>query len=668
MPVFISTPFQGQRSVGGPGEEDKKNLREKNFDSLYRSKYPDEGSVNLRPGTEFHDALVSEILQRGREAEREISKRFPKWDQIDQQLTAYIPQSDAEDLRKSADIRKPTSIVIPESFAILETFVTYMTTVFSDIPMFKYIGTGPEDTIGAILLEKVVDIQVQKKAAMLTLQEQFRDSFAYGVGIVTINWIVEMGKRTAVEDTFRQDPVTGEQILLETNRVEIEDIQYEGSVLQCIDPRKYLPDPNVSIYRPQDAEFLGWLEDGVSYMSLLREEQQPNSFFFNVRYLRGLGGHSSMFAHQTKARNPSNMGEQIDSPPKSQASQVTQTIDKLWMYIDLIPKEWKLGPSTNPEKWLFCLGNDQVIIAASKMDNHHGMYPVGVCSPEAGGHELIPTSRMEMGFGPQEVVNFLVNSHMESTMKHLRNHMVVDPMLVNMKDVQANKGIIRTRQPNWGRGVDGAIKDLRINDATAGHMNDMGMMTQIMRGTLGAVDSAQGIQRIRGERVTKSEFESTKGSALSRMQKAAQTISLQSMQSLGFMYAFHTQQYMSEDVYVRTAGRWEDVLRTEFNISDPQIKVSPFDLAINFDVIPQDGTVAGGEDAQGWIDFLQVVQNLPGMLQSLNSRAIALHIGRLLGNKNPEQFVNPQPVDVQTLPADAVGGAEQQGLVPLDQA
>ena len=190
MPVHISIPFEGQRSVGGPGEEDKRNLREKNFDQLYQDKYPKD--VNLRPGTLFHDALVSEILQRGREAEREMVKRFPKWDQIDQQLTAYIPQDDAEKLRTQKDIRKPTSIVVPESFAVLETFVTYMMTVFGDIPMFKYIGTGPEDTIGAILLEKVVDIQVQRKAALLALQEQYRDAFSYGFGVVTINWMVEI--------------------------------------------------------------------------------------------------------------------------------------------------------------------------------------------------------------------------------------------------------------------------------------------------------------------------------------------------------------------------------------------------------------------------------------------------------------------------------------------
>jgi hypothetical protein len=665
MPIMISTPFQGQKlSNRLDRQKNHKPIRDKNFDRLYRDKYPN--GVNLRPGFDFHDALVAEIVARARESEREMSKRHPKWDEIDKSLTAFIPQDDAEKAIKDKDIRKPTSIVVPESYATLETFVTYMMTIYGDQPMFRYIGTGPEDTVGAILLEKVVNLQVQKKQALLSLQEHWRDGFAYGFGVVTIDWVYEMGRKTGIQDTVQHDPVTGERIVLASDRVPVDTVKFEGSVLSSIDPRKYLPDPNVSIFRPQDAEFIGWLDDGHNFMQLLREENQPGTLFFNTRYLRDMMGRSSIYAHQTNARNPEDLGVQIDSGPKTNGGN-TQPVDRLWMYIDLIPSEWQLGKGDLPEKWLFCVANDEVIISAGPMDNHHDMYPVSVCAPEAGGHELTPVSRVEIMHGLQGIANFQLNARVEEQMRFLKNHFVVDPLMVHMPDVKSNQGIIRTRQPSWGRGVDNGIMQLKMQDITSNHMGDLNQVLAISRSATAAVDSAQGIQRNRGERVTATEFDATRSSALSRIQRAAQTISLQSMGPLASMYAFHTQQYMTQETWVKMGGESEDVLRTEFGLGD-EVQVSPFDLDINFDVLAHDGSISGGESAQGWIDYLQVAAGIPGLLEQMDPRRVGTHIARLLGNKNPQDFLSKQPVAAQVVPDEAVQDPAASGLLPVEEA
>ncbi len=668
MPIIITEPHQGMQISGGPGRRSQENMKDLDFSRLYNPVYPE--GVNLRPGFRVHDELVGEIMARARESEREMMKRHPKWDQIDQMFTAFIPQSKMEKDRKSKDVRKPTSIVVPESFAVRETFTTYAMTVFGDLPTFRYEGVGPEDTIGAILMEKVVDVQTQNKSALLALQTQFNDAFGYGFGITTIDWVREMGRRTVVQDEFIIDPQTGEEILLATERIPIDEIRFEGSVLHTIDPRKYLPDPQARISDPQSAEYIGWLGERMNFMSLLREENQPGSIFFNVRYLRNSNGNSSIYAHQTKTRNPSYLGRQVDEQPKGMASNIIQPIDLIWMYIDLIPAEWNLGDSELPEKWVFCLANDAVIVVAGKMDNHHDMFPVAVAAPDDAGHEHSPVSRVEIMFGLQEVMNFYLNSHVEETLKFLRNHLVVDPQRVNMSDVMKNKGVIKTRNANWGRGVEDAIKQLSMQDVTRNHLPDLAAVTAIARSTTGAVDTAQGIQRVRGERVTKGEFEATRGSALSKLQRAAQTISLQSMKALGLMAAYHVQQYMTQDVWVKIAGRTEEVLRAEYAVEPGQshIKVSPFELNVAFDLLVHDGTVLGGEDPNAWITWLEAAGRLPGVMQSYNSRAIALHLARLMGNKNPEQFLRAQPIDVQTVPDDQVADQEASGeLVPIGE-
>jgi Fe2+ or Zn2+ uptake regulation protein len=46
------------------------------------------------------------------------------------------------------------------------------------------------------------------------------------------------------------------------------------------------------------------------------------------------------------------------------------------------------------------------------------------------------------------------------------------------------------------------------------------------------------------------------------------------MHDLGYMFASHVQQFMSEEVYVKTTGRWQEVLEKEygFKVQDHKLK------------------------------------------------------------------------------------------------
>ena len=94
---------------------DSAEVRTANYARLsFDYDYPYE--LDLDPKSKFHEKLRTKIWSRASESRREISKRFPSWNEMDKILTTYIPLSDKEEKVKNKDSRKPVSIIFPYFF------------------------------------------------------------------------------------------------------------------------------------------------------------------------------------------------------------------------------------------------------------------------------------------------------------------------------------------------------------------------------------------------------------------------------------------------------------------------------------------------------------------------------------------------------------------------
>src|SRR5215475_13175872 len=89
-----------------------------NSSANFNYKYP--RNLDLKPGSELHQRLVSRLMNYARESARIMNKRYKSWNEMDDKLTGFIPTSEKEQEVKSKDTRKPISIVFPYSYAILE--------------------------------------------------------------------------------------------------------------------------------------------------------------------------------------------------------------------------------------------------------------------------------------------------------------------------------------------------------------------------------------------------------------------------------------------------------------------------------------------------------------------------------------------------------------------
>lgn len=626
--------------------------------------YPNK--LDLRPASQEHARITKEVYTRALESSREISKRFESWKKVDRTLTAYVKLDKDETNIKTVDDRRPVSIVVPYSYATLETILTYFVSAFLENPIFRYEGSGPEDIVGAILLEKVIEQQTTQFKVALNLHTMFRDSLSYGIGVVTPTWDRKWGWKTVVQDSGFMSALLGRFMSTGKVRGREECILFEGNRLKNVDPYSYLPDPNVPIHDVQQGEYVGWVEQ-TNYMKLLElEKNDPD--IFNVKYLKGIGsGGRSQF---NKTKTDSGRGDRIGNSQFG-SDMATNPIDVVWMYWTMIPKDQKLGKSEYPEKWLFGLAADKVLICAKQLNLNHNMYPVAVCAPDFDGYSTTPVSRLELMYGMQEALDWLFNSHISNVRKAINDMLIVDPSLINMADLEDPKPgkLIRMRRSAWGRGVENAVKQLAVNDVTRSHIGDAASIIDYMQRTSAATDSVSGMIRKSGERVTAQESKSTTQNALSRLTKAAKIASLQAMQDIGYMFAVHTQQLMSKDLFIKASGTWQDVLKQEYP-AQSRIHVTPMDLVVDYDVMVKDGSTAVGGDTEGWIEVFRIMAQQPQLYQSFDMVRIFKHIARIMGAKDINEFILSQgPANpIQTTSTQNIEQGVQQGnMVPIEQ-
>lgn len=631
--------------------------------------YPND--LDLRPASPDHGKLLKEIYIRALESSNEMSKRYASWKKVDESLTAYVKLDDAETAIKNIDDRKPLSIVVPYSYATLETILTYFVSAFLENPIFKYEGSSPEDVIGAILLEKVIEQQTMQFKTALNLHTMFRDGLSYGMGVVTPTWDKKWGWKSVVQDSGFMSALFGKFISYGKVRGREETILFEGNRLKNIDPYMFLPDPNVPIHDLQQGEFVGWIEQ-TNYMKLLELEKNDKDIF-NVKYLKGLGsGGRSQF---NKSRTDTGRGTKFGTATYG-SEMSTSPIDVIWMYWTLVPRDQKLGSKEYPEKWLFGLAADKVLICAKPLSLNHNMYPVAVCAPDFDGYSATPVSRLELMYGMQTALDWLFSSHIANVRKAINDMLIVDPSLINMADLEDPRPgkLVRMRRAAWGRGVENAVKQLAVTDITRSHIGDAASIIEYMQRTSAATDSVSGMIRKSGERVTAEETRGTRTSALSRLTKAAKIASLQAMQDIGYMFAVHTQQLMEQETYIKATGQWQDVLLAEYGATarNGRIKVSPFDLIVDYDLVIKDGSTNVGEYAESWVEIFRVLTQQPMLYQNFDMVRIFKHIARIMGAKDINEFIlnsGPVPnVDVNATTQESIDKGVQSGnMVPIEQ-
>lgn len=596
----------------------------------YKKLYPK--GINLHPDSEQHTKLLNYVLDCIRESHGTISNRYATWKELDHKLTSYVDLTESEKELKSENPEKPVSIVIPQSYATREVFLTYMSAAFLESPIFRYESGGdPDDTLGNILLESLIEHQTRKSRMGLNLHTMWSDDITYGIGSVMINFEKKMGRKT------RNGGVQ-------------EVVKYQGNKLYNLDPYNTFPDTNVPVWDVENMQYFCWV-DRKNYNSLLKMEAGDESVF-NVEYLKDVSNGRSMYYNS--GEEESGRFEKTGMYDNRGQIKITKPMDLIWAYVWIIPKELELGSVEIPELWKFTIAADRVIISAGRLDLDHGHIPIAVCSMKSDGHSILNPSILEIEYPIQHAMDWLWSTHVANVRKAVNNMLVADPSLINMNDlIDSRNGMIaRLRAAAWGRGLlNDAVKQLPIQDVTQNHLVDIGFLNNLSNTAMGNDDSLKGIQNRRGERVSSAEARGTRSSALGRKEKDAKIAAMQAHWEIGYQLASNTLQLMEGEQYVKILGNYGDVLRSEYGdaairtdaLGNISIMANLNDLDVDYDVKIQDGTIPSGEYADVWSQLMVNAAGHPELFEQLDFVRVWKHIARLLGAKNVNDFMKAAP-------------------------
>jgi hypothetical protein len=330
------------------------------------------------------------------------------------------------------------------------------------------------------------------------------------------------------------------------------------------------------------------------------------------------------------------------------------TLDEF--YIRIMPKDWGLGDTTEPEIWKFTLANDEVVIEARPLGLYAAKFPFFVQESAFGADAFSKINQIEMVRPLNDVLTWLFNSHMYAVRTALNDKRVVDPSRIVMSDVtNLDRNVIRLKPEAYGTDPRLAIHQLQTFDPTSQHLGSMQYVEQMIQRASGVVDNLMGLVN-QGGRKTATEVRNATGMATNRLKTVAEYNSALGWAPLIQFMIQTTQQLFDEELQLRTAG---NTLK-----GSEAITVTPDSIAGFFDFVPVDGSMPIDRLAQAnfWKELLGVVAGSEQMAATWDVGAMVGHVMMLQGERNIERFkVQPAMQNPAALQAQAQAG----NIVPI---
>lgn len=581
---------------------------------------------------ELHAKVLKKVLDRADVAsEGERSDREASWNEMDKKLMAYVDLTKSEQVLKQQRPDIPVRVVIPYTYATMETLLTYLTmSLLSQDPIFSFDAVNSKDFGAVRFLQDLVQRQMGYFKGQLSLYTMFRDGLGYGLGAVFPFWQTEY--RWMKERVPNMVESLDQGMVQDGERVDrVGKAIFAGTKLKNVHARQLLLDPSKSPHDVQGASFVGWVEETNQYTLLDLERSNPEEWF-NVRYLK-FTSPGSKFCSVYKEKGLVSRDEDV------------KPVYLVHLICNLIPSEWELpaelsGYEDYPEKWLFTLANDEVLIRAKRIDSSHGKYPIAVVAPDFDGYSQFPLSRLEITHGLQETLDWLFNSHIKNVRQAINNRFVVDPALINVKDL-ANPELpfIRLKESAWGKTTKDAVQQLQVHDVTREHIANAGSVVDMFQRISGATDGFMGIMRDHGERVSASESRSVSNNGMNRMGKMALLMSIMGLGDVASFYASNQIDYQSMEEFVKITETHPEELIKQYGVGNT-VSIDPSQLNVPYHVIPRDGSLPKDTSglAQSWVQLFQSVSNNPMLAQRYDVLKMFGFVAKMMGASELPNF------------------------------
>lgn len=589
----------------------------------------------IKFGTALHKSILRELLARRDMSKNEMGKKHEGWNYIDQQFQFYIPESDNDALRREArrsqGVPAYTTIEIPFSYALALTAHSYYTSVFlSRSPVFQYSGRHGEGEQQVQALEALIAYQVNVGRHVVPYFVWLMDKVKYGFGVLGCYW----DKETVKVSEYIDAPVQfmGVDIPGRTKKTRVVRTLegFVGNKVFNVRVYDWFPDPRVAMSMYQKGEFCGRRTEYL-VNDLIKGKEDDR--YFNIEYVEKFASAGWPDKVETGYVDmPTDFGGFTEYTSKKGSLRPWEGFE---LVVELSPKQWGLGNTSYPEKWVFEVINDTVIINARPQGCYHNQFPYTLVQHEFDAYQLVTRGMMEIGEDLNQTMSWLINSHFYNVRAALNNIIVYDPSMIVAKDI-SDPGpgkLVRARPAAFGKDIRMAMHQFQVQDVTHGHINDMQMVGQFMQRVLGVAENFTGGINP-GGRKTATEIRTASMGSVNRLKTHTEYDSALGFDLLSRMFVSNSQQYYDSNLQLRLTG---DIIGAQ----ELAMNVTPEAIAGFYDFIPVDGTLPLDRFAMAnlWREFVKDLAVMPPQIvQDYDISKIIAYVMQTAGAKNVQQF------------------------------
>jgi len=590
---------------------------------------------NVPKNSPLHKQLVKRLSSRLKLAKHGQSLRHTAWQKAEDTILAYVPESDLDAKRRSARESsgepKYTTIKLPYTFALIMAAHTYLTSVFfGRSPVHQFSGRHGEGEGQVQAMEALVAYQVEIGEMMGPYYLWLYDSLKYGVGVVEEYWDNEKVQFSSYE--LAPDPTdpTGERFIKLQTRVQMPG--YQGNRINNVSPWNFFPDPRQSISNLQKGEFC-FVRKSIPWNQMVRRKAQ--GYYMNLEHLNAAIKDFSIEENTSQLEKPEDTKFVLDEGDNEKHPATVLAYEGC---VEIVPKEWGLGDSDYPEKWMFTTSADlATILSCQPHGAMHCKFPYAVLESEIEAYGIWNRGMPEIVEPVQNTMDWLINQHFFNVRAAMNNQFIVDPSKIIMKEDGGPGFRYRLKPEAYGQDVRGMFHQVQVQDVTRGHVTDLQTMLSIGERVTGINDQILGVLA-GGGRKTATEVRTSTGFGVNRQKTIAEYMSATGFAQHAQRLVQNSQQYYSGTMKMKMAGTLLSEMSPDAAMNF--IDVDPTKIKGFFDLVPVDGTLPVDRLALAnlWKELLLQMRNVPGLIMQYDLGRIFAFIAQLAGIRNLQQF------------------------------
>lgn len=565
-----------------------------------------------KPGeqSELNLALLNHAKALIRSSRAKIAKNYSDWDYQDQVYRGEIAL-DKED-KKNERQGKPTKMVVPNTFAQVMTFASFLFLMYNQNRTFYELQPTGDEDFGTKRndCEKILERDLRHNSFNTVLYQHLLDIARFGIGIIDTSWTKRMA-RVSVTPPPTVVNIGGVETTISGDASYQEFLKYEGNQIRSISPYRFFPDPGFPITDFTRGTFVG-VEEEYSMAQLY--DLESTGEVAGVEHIEPLSRNLQQTrGAATRTSIDSDFIRQGRFDPTNRLHNALVTKLQVW----IVPAKFKygspekpLGTETFPILYHLWYANDSRVIRVEPAGWWHNEFGITAAQFTPDMQRDLNLGLADLVYRLQDVISWLINSHITSVRRVMQNRLIVDPRIIDTTTLDGEKDIYLRKGVSIP--LDRAVKQLDVQDVTAAHMMDVDAMGKIMEMVTGVNGNAMG-QYNSGRRSAQEARVVTAGAA-GRMKMHGQLIWESSLGRLGRLLLSNTRQGLSAESFQWIIGKNADPARFAL------FKGTPDEVICGDDYFVFDSTLASekGFKAQALMELFTTLISVPGAAQAFD--------------------------------------------------